>query len=291
MLLAAAVAAFGVWVVMVAPRRDRRRPLPPMPARRPIIIGVEGLIGAGKSTLLAAMARTLSARVAVIPEKVALWRALPNDDGTRAPRDGDATHNLLQRYYDDPAKYAVPFQAFALATRVAALDDTLKELQLLPPSMMPEVVLVERSPDGDACFATMLHNDGVVDAAWYSAYHYVKRLYARFVPPVDAFIDMNVGVDTAMARLQERARTEEVGVTDVYQRHLFTTLRKWLAAERRPVLTLLPAMWEALPTDTDMQHELARVVLQFAASVRQEQDGQGASLASMIDRYRLGGTT
>lgn len=254
----------GVWLLVAAslawvglgrvPSSHRGK------SRRPVILSVEGVIGAGKSTLLRRLKEALGPRVVVVQEEVELWRALPEPTGNGAQR-----HNLLQAYYDDAEKYAVPFQAFTLATRVAALDRALADV-----GTDVELVLVERSSGGDACFATMLHAEGVIDDAWFAAYHYVRALYARFVPDVDGIIDMGVPVEVAMARLHERARGEEVGVTADYQVRLHDTIRAWLASETKPVMCLRPAEWEGLHADDAQRDALARLVLVYARAVARD---------------------
>lgn len=260
----AASTAFPASTVSPAPGCVPVLPLPlplsPAPAARLLILSVEGVIGAGKSTLLSTMAKALGRRVWIVQEGVDLWRALPDPDGR--------THNLLDYYYTEPAKYAMPFQTFTLATRVTALADALAAISALPRESAPDLVLVERSSSGDACFAQMLAEEGVIDAAWYAAYKYVRALYSRFVPDVDGIIDMNVDVDTAMTRLHERARGEEVGVTAAYQAHLLRTIRGWLTIERRPVLTLNAAEWDGSHVDDGKATALVAHLLDFVATVR-----------------------
>jgi hypothetical protein len=121
------------------------------------------------------------------------------------------------RYPADPDKYAAPFQTFTLATRIAALTDALESVASMAPEDRPSVIIVERSSGGDACFARMLHDDGLIGDDWYSAYCFIKAGYERLVPDADGIIDMGVPVSVAMKRLQVRARGEEVSLPSAYQ--------------------------------------------------------------------------
>ena len=225
---------------------------------RPVILSIEGIIGAGKSTFLRTMQRELGMRVHIVQEKVELWRALPD------PHDAARTHNLLDQYYKDAAKLAMPFQTLTIATHVNALADALHAVESLPKHERPHIVLVERSARGNACFAHMLHEDGVIDNAWYAAYTYMRTLYARFVPDVDGVVDLHVDVDTAMDRLHERARGEEVGVTTAYQTHLSRTIQGWLDTEVCPVLTLTECECSNSHIDAVKAAALATRIAEFA---------------------------
>ena len=250
------------------------QPLCASPPHRPVILSVEGLIGAGKSTLLSRVKEQLGARVHIVQEGVALWRALPNARKEAGDEEKEKTHNLLASYYAEPDKYAVPFQVFTLATRVQALHEALAHVATLPLGEQPEFLLVERSSGGDACFATMLHTDGTIDDAWFSAYTYMRALYARFVPEVDGIIDMDVPVEAAMTRLYTRARGEEVGVSPAYQARLATTIRKWLDAETegkektKPIMRLDQAALDDAHVDDARARSLAHAIAAFARAIR-----------------------
>lgn len=248
----------GIPVAIALPQRVVLPPAPHAASSRPLILSVEGLIGAGKSTLLRVMERMLGTRVLVIQEDVELWRALPD------PHNPTMRHNLLEQYYKDAAKLAMPFQTFIVATHVTALTNALADIATRAEHERPDVILVERSSGGNACFAHMLFEDGMIDAAWYAAYNHMRTLFARFVPDADGIIDMNVDVDTAMERLHQRARGEEVGVSPAYQAHLFRTIKTWLDNETRPVLTLSSRDCHGAHVDDRRASMLATHILDFA---------------------------
>lgn len=201
----------------------------------------QGIIGAGKSTFLRCLESQLGKRVLVVQEPVDLWRSLPCAVNPSGP-----PHNLLETYYSSPDKFAMQFQTFSLSTRMAALHEALVSVDRMRPADRPAIILVERSSGGDACFARMLYHDGLIDAAWFSAYDFMRLGYERVVGPVDGMIYIEVDTDTAMARLQARARGEEVvAVSTEYQRRLAEEIARWLESERRPVLRLDATLWDS----------------------------------------------
>jgi hypothetical protein len=161
-----------------------------------------------------------------------------------------------------------------LATRIAALTDALDSVAGMAPEDRPEVIIVERSNGGDACFARMLHDDGLIGDDWYSAYCYVKAGYERLVPDADGIIDMNVPVSVAMQRLRVRARGEEVSLPSAYQAHLYDTISGWLKTEGRPVLVLDPAEWEGKHADAASAAALGERVMAFAARITEGARGR-----------------
>jgi deoxyadenosine/deoxycytidine kinase len=199
---------------------------------KPRIVGVEGIIGAGKSTLLDAVKRVMGEQVLIVPERLDLWRALPNTHN-------HTNHNLLQDYYEDTRTLAIPFQLFVLLTRAEALKNALDRAQ--SSNGVVKLILTERSPGGDACFVHMLANSGVVPPAWYCMYRYAQGVLDDLVPRADAFIHLNASIATAQQQIRSRARSEEGGVSAEFQTTLMQTIHEWLAREQRRgvrVLTL-----------------------------------------------------
>ena len=78
-----------------------------------VIHSIEGNIGSGKSTFLALIQRTFP-HIHVMPEPVAEWQNIYTNDG-------DKKLNLLEKYYEDPHRWAFTFQTNAILSRMKEL--------------------------------------------------------------------------------------------------------------------------------------------------------------------------
>lgn len=79
---------------------------------RKIVYSVEGNIGAGKTVLLGLLCKYFK-NIVVAPEPVEDWQQINQ-------------FNLLQTYYDDPARWAYTFQNYAILTRSKHLHDLIE---------------------------------------------------------------------------------------------------------------------------------------------------------------------
>ena len=193
------------------------------------IISIEGIIGAGKSTLLKALKRHMGDSVLVVPECVDLWRALPD------AQDPSQTHNLLDAYYQH-RECAIQFQMFVLLTRAEALKKALCEAEK---TKSIRFVLIERSSGGDACFVQLMAKQHIVSHAWASAYEHARGIIDSFLPPVDGYINLDVGTETSIKQIETRGRSEERCVTSDFQNALAEIITRWLAEERDRGLPIL----------------------------------------------------
>ena len=80
------------------------------------IFSIEGNIGSGKSTLLSLICNHVP-KVKVIPEPVADWQNI-------------SKFNLLDQYYQEPHRWAYTFQTNAILSRMKALRNLLKEMEM-----------------------------------------------------------------------------------------------------------------------------------------------------------------
>lgn len=124
---------------------------------RPIVVSIDGLIGAGKTTLIQRIGEQLEGRCRVLCEPVDEWKNMRG-------------HNLLQSFYSDMKKNALAFQVTTLMTRARKLHREIESIVKLPFHLQPQIILVERSLVGDSCFATILHQEGVLEGPWLAAY-------------------------------------------------------------------------------------------------------------------------
>jgi deoxyadenosine/deoxycytidine kinase len=238
------VAVAVVAVVVLTRVRLLSRPSPrPRQVSLPRVVCVEGILGAGKSTLLRAVKELGGDAVLVVPECVDLWRALPGHS-TQEPLDAPAptptptTFNILELYYADPVHGALPFQVLVLLTRARALRSALKEAAASAGAI--KFVFVERSSGGDACFAHVSAQRGLMPPPWLAVYEFARAELDALLPRVDAHVHLDLCVNAATERVEQRSRPEERGVTVEYQRMVEAGLARWLSNRARdvPVLTL-----------------------------------------------------
>lgn len=170
------------------------------------LVSIEGNIGSGKSTLLhrleshpvlRAVQSHIQCPLVVIKEPVSQWETI---------RDPLTNESIIQRFYQEPSKYAFSFQMMAYATRFKAIQQALEQY--------PNCVLItERCLETDKnIFASMLHDSKDIDSMEYQIY---QTCYDAFTTvDTDQFIYVRTPVDTCFERIQQRNRSGEV-VSDV----------------------------------------------------------------------------
>lgn len=161
----------------------------------------DGLIGAGKTTVMKHLTEHLTSRghkVHPVYEPVDEWRK----------------SGMLGWFYEDPSANSYAFQTYVYTTRVQAILSAAKEH---PDS----ILLLERSPETDRLFMEMLRE--AMLPALYQAYQSWCSIHDQMLPfkISDAtFVYLRPSLDVCMRRLRDRARDEESGVGEDYQRKL-----------------------------------------------------------------------
>jgi deoxyadenosine/deoxycytidine kinase len=189
---------------------------------RPIIISLEGNIGAGKSTLLKSIehATTLSARISqhrpiqFIQEPVQEWENI---------RDGDTQENMLVKFYNEPHKYAFPFQIMAYATQVHKLSEAI--------SKKPAIVLTERSLESNhEVFTKMLYDDKKMEDVHYQIYQQNSKTHQNYNQCIttDAIIYLRTTPEICSERIQKRGREGEQQIPLDYLRKCHNYHESWL---------------------------------------------------------------
>jgi len=190
---------------------------PPGNPAWPLVISIEGNIGVGKSTVMrglkAAMLQCdvpnpedVERDVVFIDEPVEEWKA----------------HGFLERMYTEPASKP----AFQHMVLMSLAGDLLKALARKPP---PKLIITERSPWGNYHTfgkANLSGNDmKMYEFTW-------KRLIAGLPSDLNVrYIYLQAPVATLVARVQDRAREEEVGVPSEYLGCLDALHEEWLQTE------------------------------------------------------------
>lgn len=191
------------------------------PPKPPTVLIVEGLIGAGKSTLI---------RDVLLPELSRNHKV----QVIREPVDEWVKSGLLQRFYGDKRRWSYSFQTKAFYDRIMEARTVMAERARLPVEEQADVVVMERSPLSDQIFMRTLHDEGAVDDLEYSMYQDWCHLWSLVLPfQISLFLYIRTDLDRCMARLQDRSRDGETGVSREYQAHL---LREHDREFLRPVL-------------------------------------------------------
>jgi deoxyadenosine/deoxycytidine kinase len=187
-----------------------------------LIYSVEGNIGAGKTTFLRAIEHSLCNQgrtdIRVIYEPVDNWSKIKDDEGK----------TILQNFYENPAKYAFPFQIMAFSSRLNLLREEIKKY----PDC--KIFLCERSLEADSqVFAKMLFEDGLMDTMSYQIY---RQLYENGIGEyaVSKTIYLRMEPETCMNRVGLRQREGEDTITLDYLKKCHEYHETWLNAHDKP---------------------------------------------------------
>lgn len=148
-------------------------------------IVIDGIIRAGKSTVGAYLSKHLG---------TPLFEEL-RDDGkdTMAQR-------MLDRFYADQARWSAIIQ-------VMFLNDRFRDLKQIERS--GNLAILDRSIYGDEIFAKTIHDRGQMTTDEFTIYRHLLYNMLEHIAVPHVLIYVNVSVDTAMERIQKRARSTE----------------------------------------------------------------------------------
>jgi deoxyadenosine/deoxycytidine kinase len=123
-----------------------------------LLVSVDGNIGSGKSTWLEELKKEITNRnikdFIFLQEPVDIWSTITFDGKT-----------ILEKFYEDPVKYAFSFQMMAYISRLSIIEKAVKEN---PKS----IIISERSLLTDKqIFAKMLYDDNKIDSYSYQIYN------------------------------------------------------------------------------------------------------------------------
>lgn len=167
------------------------------------IISIEGNIGSGKSTMLRHLRTNLlnnhdEYKIIFVDEPVSSWESIRDAEG----------RNMIEKYYENPQKYAFAFQIMALTSRLIYLKNAINNA-LLDEETKKIIIITERSLHTDCyVFAELLQKQKNIEDVCFQIY---IQLFNEFSSnyPVDTIIYVDTPPEICYDRIKKRSRTGE----------------------------------------------------------------------------------
>lgn len=178
------------------------------------IIAIDGNIGAGKSTLLDNLEKECIGRTDIffLREPVDEWMQFKDASG----------ESILEKFYQDPHKYALVFQIEIFNTLLASLKKVLSNTNY-------KIIICERSiASARHVFMDMLYEDKIINEFEYKIYEnlFTKDIVENYYPT--EIIYLNVSVKTCSERIIKRNRPGEQNINLDYLEKCETKNIEWL---------------------------------------------------------------
>jgi len=184
------------------------------------IFSVEGNIGSGKSTLVEFVKESRHNFV-YLPEPVSLWNEFKDSSGV----------TILEKYYQNPMKYAFSFQMMAYITRLTLLKNTIKS------SRPDSIIITERSIYTDReIFAKMLYDSKHIEEIEYSIY--LRWFNELSDIKLDGIIYVETSPEICLKRIEKRNRKGEESIPLNYLKDCHDYHEEWIKRTDVPVLYL-----------------------------------------------------
>lgn len=148
-------------------------------------IVVDGIIGAGKSTVGKFLSEELS---------IPLFEEL-KEDGSES-----IAQRMLDRFYGDQDRWSAIIQ-------VMFLNERFKDIKMVDDS--GDKAIFDRSIYGDEIFAKTIHERGQMLEDEFNIYRDLLHNMIQHINPPEILVYLDVTVDTAMERINKRARSTE----------------------------------------------------------------------------------
>lgn len=184
---------------------------------------VEGNIGTGKSTFLEMIEKNFGDMYQVIYEPVDIWTNFKDSSGK----------NILQYFYEDQKRFAYTFQNTAFVSRVEKLEEI---------DSSKEAIFIERSIWSDKnIFARNCFESGMLNEIEYKLYtKWFNWLEKNIRLGEYEFVYLKCDPETSFARMKNRKRAEESGVSFEYIQKIHQKHEEWMKdlVQDKPVTIL-----------------------------------------------------
>ena len=202
------------------------------------IFSIEGNIGSGKSTAIKHLKEKLhyinGKKIVYLQEPVDIWSSVKDENG----------NNIIERFYDNPKKFAFQFQMMAYITRITKIRNAINK----NPNC---IIITERSIYSDrAVFIKMLYDDKTMDKISHNIYNKWFDELAKDIK-VTGYIYIKAEPETSLKRIIKRNRPGET-ITLEYLKKCHNAHNVWL--DKEPITLYLNGEKEgetSLPDDWD----------------------------------------
>lgn len=195
---------------------------------------IEGSIGAGKSTFLSLMNKYLD--INPVFEPVDQWQ---NVGGGQ---------NLLQKFYEDTARWAYTFQTFAFVTRVVQQNNNL--LNGHPVQVLERSVYSDRYVFAKNCFEM-----GLMSALEWQLYQdWFTWLVDNYTHRPTGFIYLRTSPEVCYERIKLRERSAESSISLDYLKRLHDKHEQWLIERQQIASWLSDVPVLVLSCDNDFEN-------------------------------------
>jgi deoxyadenosine/deoxycytidine kinase len=169
-------------------------------SNRKYFVAIAGNIGVGKSTLTGLLAEAFG------------WEPF---------YEANAENPYLADFYADMQRWSFHSQVFFLGKRLEHHRQLLDH---------PKSVVQDRTVYEDAeIFARNLYEQGSMSERDYDAYCRLYQAISAFVPPPDLIIYLQASVEMLIARIEQRGREFERGISRDYLAQLNRLYDEWIA--------------------------------------------------------------
>lgn len=171
-------------------------------------IVIDGIIGAGKSTVGKYLNQALD---------IPLYEELKEDG-----KEETLAQRMLDRFYSDQERWSAIIQ-------VMFLNDRFKDIKKIDAS--EENAIIDRSIYGDEIFAKTIHDRGQMATDEFNIYRDLLHNMLQHINVPDVLVYIDVSVDTAMNRINKRARSTEADlIPRDYMEDLWGNYEAWFEA-------------------------------------------------------------